>query len=166
MSRPRPVLEHPVWWGLVARRVDAVVVGVLIDLAPGQLALFYRGQRGGGNLIALESLADTADLRLASPPLDPFRAPVLFGLDRRDDRSGVSGQGLVAVGAVFEPYGTVALAWLGQTTGYSTLTKLPCLDAVRRIHGHGGTTDLVRIPTVPAGDAARGPFVLAGEVLR
>lgn len=148
------------WWGVVRR--DDVPVGILVDFtAAGQVGLFYRNRHGGGNLVALESAAEAADVQVDSPPLDPFEPPLLFGLNRRDDPSKVSGLGLVAVGAVFRPVGTVGLAWIGQTTGYPTLTKLPSLDAVRCIRGHDSATEIVSIAAAMAGDSPT-PLVLAG----
>lgn len=59
-----------------------------------------------------------------------------FWLDRLEDESGVSGDGLVAQGFVFND-GTVALRWVvppGSTAVYQSIKD------VERIHGHGGRT--------------------------
>src|SRR4051794_32451456 len=133
------------WWTPVFR-AGGVPVGVLVDLAPHQTVLFYRTRGGRGvNMIALDSPVEVADVQLTGPALDPVEAPRLFALDRRADPSGVSGLGRVAIGAVFQPLGIVAVAFLGQTTGFTTLNFLPSLEAVRVIHGHGRATEIVPI---------------------
>jgi hypothetical protein len=66
----------------------------------------------------------------------PEQQAVLFQLDRIEDKSGVSGTGIVADGVVF-PDGTVALRWRGETR--STVIYDNLAD-VLKIHGHGGST--------------------------
>jgi len=63
----------------------------------------------------------------------------IFRLLRDEDKSGVSGIGLVAVGAVF-PSGKVVVEWLGP---HSTFGIYNNLTDVERIHGHGGKTRVV-----------------------
>ncbi len=54
------------------------------------------------------------------------------------DVSGVSGTGVVAHGCVF-PDGTVALRW---ATEHRSTTVYDDIETVRKIHGHGGNTDV------------------------
>lgn len=60
-------------------------------------------------------------------------------LDRKRDLTGVSGTGIVAEGVVFSD-GTVVLRWL---TEVNSTAIYPSLDAVRRIHGHDGATEIL-----------------------
>lgn len=64
-----------------------------------------------------------------------------FFLERIIDDSGVSGLGKVCEGCQFDN-GWVGLIWL---TDSSTLCWYPSVDAVLKIHGHGGHTQLVWI---------------------
>lgn len=66
---------------------------------------------------------------------------LLFGLYRHDDESGVSGEGLVALGAHFpRPNGRVVLAWM---TEVNSVAVYDTLDDVQDIHGHEGSTSIV-----------------------
>lgn len=68
-----------------------------------------------------------------------------FLLERLDDESGVSGNGFVAEGIQFTN-GLCALTWRRVENkplpigGWSSGAFYPCLDMVRRVHGHGGKT--------------------------
>lgn len=62
-----------------------------------------------------------------------------FVLDRVVDETGVSGTGVVAEGVIFSN-GWVALTWLTETT---SVVFYPNIQAVQKIHGHGGKTRLV-----------------------
>lgn len=66
----------------------------------------------------------------------------LFYLLRTEDKVGVSGTGLVAVGVIF-PTGWCALCWL---TRYSSVAIYPDIYTVKQIHGHGGSTKVVVAP--------------------
>lgn len=66
-----------------------------------------------------------------------------FELHRDVDATGVSGTGIVAEGVWFSD-GTVAMRWLSDTAStvfYSTI------QAVEKIHGHGGLTRIVWLDT-------------------
>ena len=69
-------------------------------------------------------------------PMVTDQQAVLFQLDRIEDKSGVSGTGIVADGVVF-PDGTVALRWRGDVQ--STVIYADIADVVK-IHGHSGST--------------------------
>lgn len=78
------------------------------------------------------------------PPTRPQLVPRLFGvvrpfhLIRLVDHSGVSGTGIVAEGARFTT-GRVALHW---TSNEPSTTAWDSVEAMMRIHGHGGDTVL------------------------
>lgn len=59
-----------------------------------------------------------------------------FRLIRHEDKTGVSGTGVVAEGVEFND-GVVALRWFGPTP--STVIH-ESIDNVAKIHGHGGAT--------------------------
>ena len=61
-----------------------------------------------------------------------------FYLHRIVDASGVSGTGIVAVGAVL-PSGKAVLEWRSR---WKTITVFESVDQIVRIHGHGGRTQL------------------------
>lgn len=65
-------------------------------------------------------------------------APRTFYLLRRQDVSGVSGTGVVAVGAVM-PSGRAVLEWCSP---WPTITVFESWEQVVRIHGHQGRTEL------------------------
>ena len=59
-----------------------------------------------------------------------------FQLFRKTDPSGVSGTGIVAMGVQW-PDSTVSLRWLGPDAAFANWQSI---EAVERIHGHGGQT--------------------------
>ena len=61
-----------------------------------------------------------------------------FYLHRIVDASGVSGTGIVAVGAVL-PSGKAILEWRSR---WKTVTVFESVDQIVLIHGHGGRTQL------------------------
>lgn len=62
-----------------------------------------------------------------------------FYLQRNEDINGVSGTGIVAIGAEY-PSGTCVVEWLTFTT---TITHFKNLEHVKEIHGHHGATEVV-----------------------
>jgi len=62
-----------------------------------------------------------------------------FTLQRDEDATGVSGVGTVADGVVF-PDGTVALRWRSGAAGVASTVLYDEIEAVEKIHGHGGMT--------------------------
>lgn len=64
-----------------------------------------------------------------------------FELHRHADITGVSGTGVVAEGVEFST-GWVALTWL---TEINSLVFYPAIANVYKIHGHGGSTQIVWI---------------------
>jgi hypothetical protein len=62
-----------------------------------------------------------------------------FWLDRSEDPTGVSGTGIVAEGVVFSD-GSCAMRWLTEVSSTAIYSSL---DAVRRIHGHDGATEIL-----------------------
>lgn len=79
-----------------------------------------------------------------------------FELHRHEDESGVSGEGVVAVGAVSEA-GAAVMKWNNSdnprlTTNSDGLSVKPAPDgaeATQEIHGHGGRTELVWVDEEP-----------------
>ena len=69
----------------------------------------------------------------------PKNCPRTFKLVRSRDVSGVSGEGLVAEGAMFHD-GQVVLSWFGR---HHTLEIAPNIEDVIAIHGHSGCTKIV-----------------------
>jgi hypothetical protein len=67
----------------------------------------------------------------------------LFQLHRDHDVSGVSGTGIVADGVVF-PDGVAVMRWRGEWPT-SVVWSERGVEAIERIHGHGGNTRLVWI---------------------
>src|SRR3954468_24191437 len=63
----------------------------------------------------------------------------LFHLYRNEDQSGVSGTGPVVEGVEFTN-GWCALRWVTNT---SSMCFYQSIDEVRRVHGHGGKTELI-----------------------
>ena len=70
------------------------------------------------------------------PALEHRLVPRRFALWREVDRSGVSGRGLVALGAQF-PSGACVLEWQAPPYGQGAYRSLADVLAV---HGHGGDT--------------------------
>lgn len=62
-----------------------------------------------------------------------------FYLQRNQDVHGVSGTGIVAIGAEY-PSGTCVVEWLTFTT---TITHFKNLEHVKEIHGHEGATEII-----------------------
>jgi hypothetical protein len=60
----------------------------------------------------------------------------IFWLNRKEDLSGVSGDGIVAEGVEFSD-GVVALRW---KEGYKSVAIFPNITELMRIHGHHGAT--------------------------
>lgn len=77
--------------------------------------------------------------------LKPYRQPGMepsprtFHLNRKVDESGISGVGTVAEGVEFTD-GTVCMRWLTET---QTTVLFDNIGDVRKIHGHGSTTQVV-----------------------
>lgn len=65
--------------------------------------------------------------------------PEVFHLERDVDHSGISGTGTVAWGVLW-PDGTVSLRWRSDDPSF---VNWGSIDAVRRVHGHGGSTRIV-----------------------
>lgn len=78
-------------------------------------------------------------------------APRPFCLVRHRDVSGVSGIGVVAVGAVF-PSGRAVLEWCSD---WPTITVFDSVEQIARIHGHGGDTT-IRFGAPPRGTWSHG----------
>lgn len=69
-----------------------------------------------------------------------------FELHRVEDKTGVSGTGIIAEGVVFGD-GTATLRWKTQFRSTGFYASMAELEA---IHGHGGTTKTVWLdPEVP-----------------
>lgn len=63
-----------------------------------------------------------------------------FHLQRDEDETGISGTGIVAEGVVFSN-GWVAMTWL---TDWTSIVSYPQgIEAVERIHGHQGKTQII-----------------------
>lgn len=62
-----------------------------------------------------------------------------FHLQRDEDVHGVSGEGTVAQGVIFDD-DTVAMRWLTET---STSVIFDSIEDVKKIHGHDGKTKVV-----------------------
>lgn len=66
-----------------------------------------------------------------------------FHLVRDVDETGISGTGIVAEVAKFSD-GTSIVRWLpSNLSGIASTVIYPSLEALERIHGHGGKTRLV-----------------------
>lgn len=78
----------------------------------------------------------------------PFRPFVLY---RWHDGTGVSGTGPVAFGIAW-PDGRAVTRWSGATTGVQQISVWDSVEEIRRIHGHGGRTELRWLdqPATPA----------------
>jgi hypothetical protein len=69
--------------------------------------------------------------------LTPFRR---FRLNRVNDRSGISGTGIVAEGVVFST-GQTVLCWLRETEdSKGSIATYQNMEQAIRIHGHNGDT--------------------------
>ena len=69
-------------------------------------------------------------------PMSPYPKVLTFDVVRKEDFSGASGEGVVAMGAIF-PDGTVVIQW--QTHVRSVVVYGSMADALY-IHGHGDKT--------------------------
>lgn len=91
-------------------------------------------------------------------------APRPFGLYRRQDETGVSGTGMVALGAEF-PDGMVVLRW---TSAFPTSVVFHerGIESVEAVHGHGGKTQVVWLSDElePLADAEQTIERLAAQV--
>ena len=68
----------------------------------------------------------------------------VFELIRHEDPTGVSGTGLVALGCLF-PDGIAVTHWLTETRStvvWHTASEEEAIAALKRIHGHGGSTEI------------------------
>lgn len=79
-----------------------------------------------------------------------------FELHRHEDETGVSGEGIVAVGAVSKS-GDAVMKWYNEdndrletnTDGLSIKPAPDGAEATQEIHGHGGRTELVWVDEEP-----------------
>ena len=62
-----------------------------------------------------------------------------FKLVRKEDKSGVSGCGIVGEGVEFHDFQAV-LSWFGN---FHTITVFPRVEDITKIHGHAGSTEVV-----------------------
>lgn len=62
-----------------------------------------------------------------------------FYLERAEDETGVSGTGIVAIGAVY-PSGICIMEWLTFT---SSINQYRNIDHLKEVHSHGGKTKVV-----------------------
>jgi hypothetical protein len=62
-----------------------------------------------------------------------------FYLLRHEDVNGISGTGVVAVGAIY-PSGICIIEWLTFT---SSLNQYKSFEHVKEVHGHEGRTEIV-----------------------
>jgi hypothetical protein len=92
--------------------------------------------------------------RLAVNDLQPPEPPKTFYLNRVKDASGVSGQGVVAVGVQL-PSGRCVVEWITDAVGEYSIGIYSSLDGVKKVHGHSGNTDIVFYTNeVPDGEAS------------
>ena len=74
-----------------------------------------------------------------------------FHLERANDVSGISGEGIVADGVQFS-CGYVILCWrLATKVGVNTIGWYPNIGSVESIHGHLGATRVVWEDPEPKG---------------
>lgn len=64
----------------------------------------------------------------------------VFYLFRKEDVSGISGIGIVALGAIF-PSGKVELEWIA--TNHVSWGEFPNIDILKQLHGHEGKTEII-----------------------
>lgn len=72
------------------------------------------------------------------PKLDYEVVPRRFVFERREDETGISGEGVALEGVVF-PHGGVVLMWLGEVR---SMVEWPSLELALAMHGHEGRTVL------------------------
>lgn len=82
--------------------------------------------------------------KIPLPP--PGSTPRTFWLYRKVDSSGVSGTGYVAVGVIL-PTGQTVLEWM--VGDHKSIEIHNSLDSVIAIHGHGGSTIVIDILSIP-----------------
>lgn len=82
----------------------------------------------------------TSGLVQVTPPV-VTDLPKTFLLDRRVDKSGLSGVGVIAIGVVF-PDGLTVARWRGHRSGIEQLEIFGNPDQMLAIHGHAGTTTI------------------------
>jgi hypothetical protein len=68
-----------------------------------------------------------------------------FVLNRTEDKTGISGTGIVAEGVLFTR-GKVAVTWLTQ---YTSIVIYDSMEHVEAIHGHGGATMIEYLDDAP-----------------
>ena len=76
-----------------------------------------------------------------------------FYLNRKEDETGVSGTGKVAEGVIFDN-GKCAVSWLTRVT---SVTIYDNIEDVKKIHGHGGMTEIVFEPVSIVGITTTSP---------
>jgi hypothetical protein len=87
-------------------------------------------------------LADLRGARILSVVFGHHKgAPRPFALYRKNDATGISGTGIVAEGAAFSD-GTAVLRWLTEWPT-SVVFHDRGIEAIEKIHGHGGATEIV-----------------------
>jgi hypothetical protein len=69
-----------------------------------------------------------------------------FVLNRKEDKGGVSGTGIVAEGIVFSN-GKCVISWRTKYTSVAIYDDLKTLEA---IHGHGGATQIKWVDRKPS----------------
>lgn len=84
----------------------------------------------------MSSARDLANERTISTPEARVRT---FRLMRREDVSGVSGTGIVAVGAVF-PTGRVVTEWLPGRIDVRSFNIYQSIAELEAVNGHSGAT--------------------------
>ncbi len=62
-----------------------------------------------------------------------------FYFKRNEDKSGISGTGIVAVGVIL-PSGKCVIEWI---TFLSSVNMYQNFDHVKKIHGHEGSTEII-----------------------
>ena len=87
-----------------------------------------------GNLSLSQRHAEAKNLE--TPP--PIRR---FYLYRKEDESGVSGTGVVAVGIEF-PSGQCVMEWVTKRTAEGSLAVYDTMAGLEEVHGHGGKTEI------------------------
>lgn len=65
----------------------------------------------------------------------------LFQLHRKEDKSGISGIGIIADGVIY-PNGKVSMCWRGII---SSIVIYDDIEMVKEIHGHNGCTEICYI---------------------
>lgn len=76
---------------------------------------------------------------LTNPDRDPLPLTRRFALKRKEDKTGNSGTGTVAIGIVF-PSGFVVMEWV---TMEKSLGFYHSIAQLEKIHGHNGATEVV-----------------------